>query len=232
MKYSKSDSEYFRNKKGGGLQTNGKLNAANFSRNKKNGELNKNKFSIISNENIDRKLGEINPRKNKNTFELPEMNSSGKYKIKPIKIMVKKKSGFNKLYDDEHYIFFGFDPETSIYEYVCYVNKDFGKFSMNGSPIICKKREKNGTIVDISHHQFLDINIKELSILVYHLLLIDQKSNKLLDQIFFKYLLDFVLPKIINTYKTVNNDNLHDIVGKIKKIMDIPNNTNNLALLP
>ena len=31
MKYSKLGSEYFRNKKGGGLGTNGKLNAANFS---------------------------------------------------------------------------------------------------------------------------------------------------------------------------------------------------------
>ena len=165
------------------------------------------------------------------------MNSfNNKIKIKPIKIMVKKKSKLKtflgKLFDDEHYIFFGFDPETSIYEYVCYVNKDFSGIRVAGSPIICKKREKNGTIVDISHHQFLDINIKELSILVYHLLLIDQKSNKLLDQSFYRYLLDFVLPKIIDTYKTVNNENLHDIVGKIKKIMDIPNNINNLALLP
>ena len=31
MKYYKLGSEYFRNKKGGGLGTNGKLNAANFS---------------------------------------------------------------------------------------------------------------------------------------------------------------------------------------------------------
>ena len=211
MKYSKSVSEYFRNKKGGGLETNGNLNEANF-----------------SSKNLNNKLREINHRKNKNTFELPEMNSSGKYKIKPIKIMVKK----NLLSANEHYIFFGFDPETSIYEYVCYVNQDFGAFSITSSPIICKKREKNGTIVDIPHHQFLDINIKELSILVYHLLLIHQKSNKLLDQTFFKYLLDFVLPKILDTYKTVNNENLRDIVGKIKKIIGIPNNTNNLSLPP
>jgi len=71
MKYSKSDSEYFRNKKGGGLETNGKLNSSNFSR-----ETNKSKefFSL----------------KNANTHELPEMNTNGKYKINPIKIMVKK----------------------------------------------------------------------------------------------------------------------------------------------
>ena len=73
MKYSKSDSEYFRNKKGGGLETNGKLNAMNFSRNNKN------------------RLKEINIRENANTLELPEMNTNGKYKINPIKIMVKKK---------------------------------------------------------------------------------------------------------------------------------------------
>ena len=103
MKYSKSDSEYFKNKKGGGLETNGTLNATNFSRNNKN------------------RLKEINIRKNAKTLELTEMNTNGKYKINPIKIMVKK----NLLSTNEHYIFFGLNRSTGIYEYVCYVNPKF-----------------------------------------------------------------------------------------------------------
>ena len=67
MRYSKSDSEYFRNKKGGGLQTNGKLNASNF---------------IIN--NIDSKQ-EIVRRTNTNSsitgFELQRMNNSKKFSI-------------------------------------------------------------------------------------------------------------------------------------------------------
>ncbi len=167
MKYSKSVSEYFRNKKGGGLETNGTLNSANF-----------------SSKNLNNKLREINHRKNKNTFELPEMNSSGKYKIKPIKIMVKKKSISKFFNPNEHYIFFGFNPDTGIYEYVIYVNQDFGQLNTTSSPIICKKRNDDGTIVELKHHEFLNINVKELSILFYHLLLINQQNNKLLDKKF------------------------------------------------
>jgi hypothetical protein len=123
--------------------------------------------------------------------------------------------------------FFGYNPETSIYKYVCYVNPDFSDFNPNsGSPIMCKQKD-DGTIVVLTHEQFLNINIRELSILIYNLLLRHQENNLSLDQIFFKYLLDFVLPKILEKYKSVNNKNLHDIVGKIKKILRIPNNTNN-----
>jgi len=210
MRYSKSDSEYFRTKKGGGLETSGKLNAANFNRKKNN------------------KLREINIRQNANTVELPEMNSSGKYKIKPIKIMVKKKSLFK--FSSEHYIFFGLNPETDIYEYVIYLNPDFS--TNGGSPIICKKRNEDGTIVEIKHEDFLKINIKELSILIYNLLLINQQNNKLLHQNFFQYLLDYVLPKILKRYQSVNNTNLRDIVGKIKQILRIKNNENNNPELP
>ncbi len=204
MRYSKSYSEYFMNKKGGGLETNGKLNASNFSMNTK-------------------------------PVELEEMNSSNNTsKIKPIKIMVKKKSKlkgfFGKLFSDEHYIFFGYNPETRIYEYVIYVNPDFAGYKLNsGSPIICKQNN-DGTIVDLTHEQVLNINIRELSILIYNLLLSHQEHNLSLDQTFFKYLLDFVLPKIFEKYKSVNNKNLHDIVGKIIKILRIPNNKNNSNL--
>ena len=211
MKYSKSDSEYFRNKKGGSLETNGKLNSSNFSRNEKN------------------RLKEINIRKNANTLELPEMNTNGKYKINPIKIMVKK----NLLSANEHYIFFGLNRETGIYEYVIYLNPDFSS-SGGGSPIICKKRNDDGTIVEIKHENVLDINIRELSILIYNLLLKHQQNKKLLHENFFIYLFGFVLPHILEKSKSVNNENLHYIVGKIKKIVDDtpPNNTNNLALPP
>jgi hypothetical protein len=195
MKYSKSDSEYFRNKKGGGLETNGTLNASNFSRNQNN------------------RLKEINIRKNENTHELPEMNSSGKYKINPIKIMVKKKSfGAN-----EHYIFFGLNRETGIYEYVIYLNPDFSR--SGGSPIICKKRNDDGTIVELSHEQFLDINIRELSILIYNLLLKNQQNRKLLHENFFRYLLDHVLPNIIEKSNSITTIFKKSIVFSNKNIV-------------
>lgn len=213
MKYYKTDSEYIRNKKGGGLETNGKLNTRNFSRS-------------------ENKLREINHRKNTNTFELPEMNSSGKYKIKPIKIMVKKKSTLNFSSGDEHYIFFGLNPETGIYEYVIYVNQYFSQLNTTGSPIICKKREENGTIVDITHPQFLEINLQELSILVYNLLLIRNKNKDFIDEKFFTYLFQFIIPKILRAQ--IHNKNYISIVHKIKEILKIKNNTNNAnnATLP
>lgn len=207
MRYSKSGSEYFRNKKGGGLETNGTLNAANFS-NKENS----------------RGLS----RKTTKHAEFQEMNSFN-IKIKPIKIMVKKKSGFksffSKLFDDEQYIFFGLNPKTGIYEYVIYVNQDFSQLSTTGSPIICKKRKDDGTIANVTHDEFLDINIKELSILVYHLLLICKKNKDYIDKIFFRYLSQFVIPRILNT--EIHNNNFQDIVGKIKDILGITTNTNN-----
>lgn len=202
MKYSKSDSEYFRNKKGGGLETNGKLNKENFRRNEKN------------------KLKEINISKNANTLELPEMNSSGKYKINPIKIMVKK----NSFGANEHYIFFGLNRVTGMYEYVIYLNPDF---SSSGYPIICKKINYDGTIVELTHKEFLDINIRELSILIYNLLLKHQQNKELLHENFFIYLLQFVLPKIIEKSNSVNNNNLKYIIGKIKEIRPNQNKNKN-----
>ena len=65
MKYSKSDSEYFRNKKGGGLEKNGKLSESNFSRS----------------ESVE--LKEMNSSNNNSS-------NNNTTKIKPIKIMVKK----------------------------------------------------------------------------------------------------------------------------------------------
>jgi len=207
MKYSKSDSEYFRNKKGGGLETNGRLNAANFSRNEKN------------------RLKEINISKNANTLELPEMNTNGKYKINPIKIMKQKST-------DKLYIFFGLNRETNIYKYVIYLNPKFSKISGVGSPIICKERKEDGTIYKLEHFDFLNINVKELSILVYHLLIINQENNGLLDKIFLEYLNRFVLPRIISS--DVHNNNYKYIVGEIKEIVGIPipNNNNNNPQLP
>jgi len=130
-------------------------------------------------------------------------------------------------------IFFGLNRETGIYEYVIYLNPDFSR-SGGGSPIMCKKRNDDGTIVELSHEQFLDINIRELSILIYNLLIKHQQNKKLLHENFFIYLLNFVLPLILEKYKKVNNENLHNIVGKIQEIVSDtpPNNTNNLELPP
>ena len=141
-------------------------------------------------------------------------------------------STFNLLSTNEHYIFFGLNRSTGIYEYVCYVNP---KFSSNGgSPIICEKRMDDGSIVKLTNDEFLNINIRELSILIYNLLLINQQNNKLLHQNFFQYLLDYVFPKILEKSSHINNKNLNDIVGKIKEIADDtpPNNTNNNVALP
>lgn len=206
MKYSKSDSEYFRNKKGGGLETNGKLNNSNFSAQE---------------------------------VELNEIGSSTKIKIKPIKIMVKKKSKFNEFRKklpnflkskDEHYVFFGFNPQNSIYKYVMYVNQDFGQLNTTGSPIICKKREENERIVELTHPQFLEIDVKELSILFYHLLLIRNKNKNFIDKKFFDYLYQFVRPIIISA--DFHNNNYKYIVGEIIKMLRFPNNTNTNPELP
>lgn len=201
MKYSKLDS----NKKGGKLEENGILSEENFGRN-------------------------IKP------VELKEMNSqsNNKTKIKPIKIMVKKKSFFKKLFSsDEHYIFFGYDPDKydpdkDTYKYVCYVNQNFSDSNPNsGSPITCEKRNDDGEIVKLTHAEFLDINIKELSILVYHLILRYKENPKFIDKKFHEYISMFILPKILEKSKTVNNKNLSDIVNEIKKMIGIKNNNVN-----
>lgn len=206
MKYSKSNSEYFRNKKGGGLETNGKLNNSNFSAHE---------------------------------VELNEIGSSNnKIKIKPIKIMVKKKSKlkgfFGKLFDDEHYIFFGFDPKKGIYKYVMCVNKKFSDSnSRSGAPITCMKRNDDGKIDTLTHKQFLDIDIKELSILFYHLLLIYKKNEIKLVRTFYDYFMEFVKDKIIEKNKDdVNNKNLNYIFNIIKQILNYNNNNNNNPELP
>lgn len=200
MKYSKLGSEYFRNKKGGGLETNGKLNKANFSAQE---------------------------------VELNEIGSSNN-RIKPIKIMVKKKSKFNEFRKklpnflkskDEHYVFFGFNPQNGIYEYVMYVNQDLGQLNTTGSPIICKKREENRRIVELTHQQFLEIDVNELSILFYHLLLISKKNKDFINEKFFEYLFQFVIPIILGA--EVHNNNYKYIVGEIKKMLRFPNNANN-----
>lgn len=221
MRYSNSGSEYFRNKKGGGLETNGTLNTANFGNKENKRGLN---------------------RRYTNPVELQEMKSSNNNNItiKPIKIMVKKKLGFKgflgksflgKLFDDEQYIFFGLNQKTGIYEYVIYVNQDFSQLSTTGSPIICKRREKDGTIVELTHHQFLEIDVQELSILVYRLLLIRKKNKDFLDKEFFRYLSPFVIPIILDT--EIHNKNYMYIVGEIKKILPKRNNNvNNDPALP
>ena len=190
MKYSKSDSEYFRNKKGGKLEENGKLSVQNFNRNTK-------------------------------SIKIEEVNSSNN-KIKPIKIIVVKKS-LLKLRRSDNYIFFGYNPETGIYEYVCYVNQDFSDSKSNsGSPITCEKRNDDGTIVKLNHEQFLNIDIRELSILLYNLLLIDNKNKNLIDKKFFMYLLDYGPFKKILDHE-IHNKNHMDIVNKIKTMIGIIN---------
>ena len=154
--------------------------------------------------------------------------SNNKTKIKPIKIMVKKKSFLKRFSSDEHYIFFGYDPDKDTYKYVCYVNQNFSESNPNsGSPITCEKRNDDGEIVKLTHAEFLDINIKELSILVYHLILRYKENPKFIDKKFHEYISMFILPKILEKSKTVNNKNLSDIVNEIKKMIGIKNKNQN-----
>ena len=117
-----------------------------------------------------------------------------------------------------------------------YVNQDFSQLNTTGSPIICKKREENGRIVELTHHQFLEIDVQELSILVYRLLLILKKNEDFLNEKFFTYLSQFVIPIILDT--EIHNTNYTYIVDKIKKFLRNPelpkrnNNVNNDPALP
>ena len=200
MKYSKSESAYFRSSKkenpvkGGKLKEDGRLDTKNFNKNTINNppvpiQLFKTKRK--SNHNFEVELSEMNSSSLNNSvkFEvkLSEMNSSSlNNSVKPIKIILQKRT-------NEPYIFFGYNDKTGKYRYVLH-NKS-GIFTSK-YPIKCNKLEDNEDIVELTHEQFLDIEIDQLIILFYHLLLIRKSKHEFMDKLF-NYLNDYVIKRIL-----------------------------------
>ena len=213
MKYSKSESAYFRNSKkvnsikGGKLKENGKLENSDFSGKNGNNVVPKQKFKVKQNSNMGVELQNMNP------------NIVGKYKptnsVKPIKIMIQQLT-------DEPFLFFGYNPKTDKYNLVCYNNK-FNSIN----PIKCKKLviHKNGSskIVKLSHTDFLDIGIEELIVLCYHFLKIRKQNHGFMDTLY-EYLSNFVFEKVLGTQFQQNSNNhkmYRDMVKEIgKMVMD------------
>ena len=226
MKHSKSDRGYFRNNKkqnsmkAGKLEEDGNLDTNDFGNKKRNNFKLKQNFELqemsipvmtmnnfdtnsINQNNVSKKLGN-RPFRNmntKNTFELQEMNNL-KYKnrVKPIKIMRQKGT-------EEKFIFFGYNPELDKYKYVCNNNS---RLSNNYiiKPIIFHKlkmdENNKNSIVELSGEEIMNIEIEELIILFYQFLLIRKENPKYM-KILYKYLCDFVLPRI-NDLHFSNNE--------------------------
>jgi hypothetical protein len=211
MKYSKSESAYFRNSKkensikGGKLRENGKLENSDFSGKNENNVVPKQKFKVKKNSNMGFELQNMNP------------NNVGKYKptnsVKAIKIMKQQLT-------DEPFLFFGYNPKTEKYRYVC-KNRKFNTLN----PIKCNKlvihENESSEIVELSHADFLNIGIEELIVLCYHFLKIRQKNHGFMDTLY-KYLSDFVFQKVLGTQFPPNSNNhkMHrDMVKEIKKMV-------------
>lgn len=216
MKYSKSDSAYFRKSKkensikGGKLREDGKLENSDFRGKNGNNVVPKQKFRAEQNNNMGVELQNMNPNPHK----------VGRYKptnsVKPIKIMKQK-------YTNQPYIFFGYNPETDTYHYVCYNNSKFNPaYIMN--PILYNKLviHKNGSskIVELSHFDFLNIGIEELIVLCYHFLKIRQKNHGFMNTLY-EYLHDFIFIKVLETwFQNLNNHRMYkDMVEEIGEMI-------------
>lgn len=204
MRYSKSDSVYFRSrkkensKKGGNLERNGTLETNDFSdRNGKN-RINQ-EFELQENRN----------RENQE-FKLQE-NKNGK----PIKIMIQKST-------NNPYIFFGYNLDRRTYKYVFYEDTSNSSVLIKCYKLQFEENNNSGELVEVNYSDIILIEIEELVVLFYHFLLIRKENPNYMDNLF-KYLCDFVLPKIehvhfsnINEFKYYKN-----LVEKIKKMLEI-----------
>jgi len=232
MKYSKSERAYFRKSKkensikGGKLREDGKLENHDFLGKNgnnvvpkqkfkdflgKNGNnvVPKQKFKVEQNSNMGVELQNMNPNPNK----------VGRYKPtnshKPIKIMKRRLT-------DEPFLFFGYNPETETYDYVCYNNPDAS--NLHNDRIKCKKlvihKNYSSKIVELSHMEFLNIDIKELIVLCYHFLKIRQKNHGFMNRLY-EYLSTFVFQKVLGTqFLNSNNHRMYkDMVEEIGKMV-------------
>ena len=202
MKYSKSDSVYFRSrkkensKKGGNLERNGTLETNDFSdRNQENRK------------NQEFELQEIRNRENQE-FKLQENK-----KVKPIKIMIQKST-------NNPYIFFGYNPDRRTYIYVFYED-------ISNSPVLIKchklqfeENDNNSELVELKYEDIIKIETEELIILFYQFLLIRKENPNYMNNLF-KYLCDVVLPKIEKFHFSNNNEfkNYKILVEEIKKML-------------
>ena len=131
--------------------------------------------------------------------------------ITPIKVMKQRLT-------DEPYIFFGYDEDSRKYQYVCYNNMN--PFSKNTIPIKCKKLVVDRNIFELTHADFLKIDIEKLIVLCYHFLLIRQKNHRFMNRLF-EYLNINVFKKVLG--KRFSNSNNHqmykDMVEEIGKMV-------------
>jgi hypothetical protein len=193
--------------KGGTLRRNGKLEDTDFLGKNRNNIVPKQNFNVEQNSNMGVELQNMNP------------NNVGKYKPtnshKPIKLMIQKGTG-------KTFLFFGYNPETETYHYVCYNNPDASKLDNN--LIKCKKLviHENGSskIVELFHMEFLNIDIKELIVLCYHFLKIRQKNHGFMNKLY-EYLRLFVFEKVLETqFPNSNNHRMYkDMVEEIGKMV-------------
>ena len=198
MKYSKSDSVYFRKSKkensikGGKLKEDGNLENIDF--------FSKNRNNVVQQKN--------------GSFELKNMKPNNV--DTPIKIMIQKKT-------QQPFIFFAYNPETKIYHLVCYINPNASK--LHNNRIICKKLviHENGSskIVRLSHIDFLNIGTEELIVLCYNFLKIREKNHGFMNELF-EYLKMFVFDYVL--LNTPNNNlnsgtSYHNTVEEIKEML-------------
>jgi hypothetical protein len=219
MKYSKSDGAYFKNSKkvisikGGKLKENLKLDATDFVGRNGNSVVPKQRFKNIEIERQNMNSNYVSKNGNtvvqKQTFpdqNNMNLNNVSKYE-KPIKILIQK-------YTREPYIFFGYNPETKTYRYVCNNNSIFGS--------IKHRKLDDDKIVELSHDEFINIGIKDLIVLCYHLLKIRQKKRRFMSTLC-DYLRMFVFEKVIGTNfhnNSYNHKMYRHMVEEIKKMED------------
>ena len=194
--------------KGGTLRRNGKLEDTDFLGKNGNNIVPKQNFNVEQNSNMGVELQNMNP------------NNVGKYKPtnshKPIKRMIQKGTG-------KTFLFFGYNPETETYRYVCYINPNAS--NLHNNLIKCKKLEINENddsrkIVELSHADFLKIGIEELIVLCYHFLKIRQKNHGFMNKLY-EYLRLFVFEKVLETqFPNSNNHRMYkDMVEEIGKMV-------------
>ena len=188
---------------GGGIESNGKLDKNNFSQQIK----------------IHRRTNRTNQRNN-NMIELTtfinESRKDPKINIRNIPIpKIMRQKGLR----NEPYIFFGYNPSTETYKYVCC--NDLRIFNHNNSIILtdngqinyrkdirCYKLEDTGKIIELRHNNIKNISLRTLSHL-FLFLFNKRKTETYFMSRLYLYLYNIIYDKIIvnNTFKNTINFN-------------------------
>ena len=192
MKYSKSESAYFRKSKkentikGGKLKENGKLENSDF--------INENCFVM---------------KRNNSSYEFKTMKQTN-VDTPPIKIMIQKKT-------NQPFLFFGYNPITCKYHLVCYINPTHS--NLDNNLIKCNKLviDENGLhkIVELSRREFLTIGTNELIVLCYNFLKLRVNNYEFMNELF-EYLKLFVFGyNLLNT----QNNTYRSMVEEINRML-------------